>query len=411
MKINVLIVEDNEQKYNEIAEIFNKYNANIELSNNVYDSKVKLANKHYDFLLLDINLPYEDGEECSPEAGYRLFKEISSELPMIKKPSEVIIVTAYPELQEKYDIEANKILVSIIKYSYDEQRWREQIENRIKYFIRSKSDSVSQDTETYRIDLAIITAVAVEFDQVYRLMHDTHETKINNDPTIYTVGKFKEGDNVVNVVLAKQHQMGMIAASVLTIKLIQNFRPRYLAMAGIAAGKRGEVNFGDIIVPTEVWDYGSGKIQQEDKKMVTDDTSNYLFKPDPKYLDLDVSFKEIMNKNFNSVLSTIKHSWPGPKPPTELGLITGPIACGSVVVQNEEIIQKFIDPYNRKVKGLDMESYGVFYAVENYIDPKPRVVVCKSVCDFADSEKNDSYQAYAAYTSASFIKYLVLNEL
>ena len=44
--------------------------------------------------------------------------------------------------------------------------------------------------------------------------------------------------------------MGMCAASTLTMKLIENFHPRYIVMTGIAAGvKDGDnINLGDILI-------------------------------------------------------------------------------------------------------------------------------------------------------------------
>ncbi|MBA2937013.1 hypothetical protein HZF08_01690 [Paenibacillus sp. CGMCC 1.16610] len=75
-----------------------------------------------------------------------------------------------------------------------------------------------------------------------------------------------------------------INTSGLTTKLIKNFKPKYMSMVGIAAGKRGEGNYGDIIIPTEVWDYGSGKIASEDDQY-EGEVGTYLFKPDPKYFD------------------------------------------------------------------------------------------------------------------------------
>ena len=53
-----------------------------------------------------------------------------------------------------------------------------------------------------------------------------------------------------------------------------------------------------------------------------------------------------------------------------------------------------------------MEAYAVVYAVENAILPKPTAFVIKSVCDYADSQKSDQYQKFAAFTSAEFGKLL-----
>ena len=52
----------------------------------------------------------------------------------------------------------------------------------------------------------------------------------------------------------------MTAAALTSLKLISAFRPRYIAMIGIAAGIRGRCQLGDIVVADPGWDWGSGKI-------------------------------------------------------------------------------------------------------------------------------------------------------
>ena len=46
------------------------------------------------------------------------------------------------------------------------------------------------------------------------------------------------------------------------------------------------------------------------------------------------------------------------------------------------------------------------YAVKQAPAPRPMGLVIKSVCDYADEEKSDQYQKFAAYTSAQFAKLL-----
>ena len=45
-------------------------------------------------------------------------------------------------------------------------------------------------------------------------------------------------------------------------------------------------------------------------------------------------------------------------------------------------------------------------AVKSAPAPKPKGLVIKSVCDYANEEKSDQYQKFAAYTSAQFAKLL-----
>ena len=47
---------------------------------------------------------------------------------------------------------------------------------------------------------------------------------------------------------------------------LKHFKPKYIFMAGICAGIEGPVKLGDIIVTEQSWDYGSGKIKDDNKK-------------------------------------------------------------------------------------------------------------------------------------------------
>ena len=80
--------------------------------------------------------------------------------------------------------------------------------------------------------------------------------------------------------------------------------------------------------------------------------------------------------------------------------------CISRSLMKKQVINSFTD-----TKGVEMESYGVAYAVSHAPDPKPHAVIAKSICDFADERKNDNYQKFAAFTSCGFIKDLLENVL
>jgi nucleoside phosphorylase len=55
------------------------------------------------------------------------------------------------------------------------------------------------------------------------------------------------------------------------------------------------------------------------------------------------------------------------------------------------------------VIGLEMENYGFFHAAAHASHPRPMAFSVKSVCDFADQDKGDAFQRYAAYTSAQVV--------
>lgn len=81
-------------------------------------------------------------------------------------------------------------------------------------------------------------------------------------------------------------------------------------------------------------------------------------------------------------------------------LHVGPVGASDQVIDDPT---KVIEIQNnwRKLIGVEMETYGVYRAVNEAPEPKPRVVSFKAVCDFA-AEKSDSWQEYAAFMAAEF---------
>ena len=56
--------------------------------------------------------------------------------------------------------------------------------------------------------------------------------------------------------------------------------------------------------------------------------------------------------------------------------------------------------------GIEMEIYGMYYAANWAMNPKPKYIAMKAVSDFADSDKGDEFHNYASYTSAKVFEVL-----
>lgn len=84
----------------------------------------------------------------------------------------------------------------------------------------------------------------------------------------------------------------------------------------------------------------------------------------------------------------------------------GPVASGAAVLGDSEMAESIVRQ-QRKLIGIEMESYGVFAAADESPLPQPKAFSIKSVSDFADSGKGDSYQKYAAYTSSAALRVFV----
>ena len=92
-----------------------------------------------------------------------------------------------------------------------------------------------------------------------------------------------------------------------------------------------------------------------------------------------------------------------PRPPR---VVIGPVASGSAVLADGEVVHE-IKAQHRDLIGIEMEVYGMYSAAYSASQPQPLAFALKAVCDFADPNKGDNHQRYAAYTSANVLRLLM----
>lgn len=252
----------------------------------------------------------------------------------------------------------------------------------------------------YGCAAVICTAVEVESESIEHIFGGTwSQLQVPGDEQHYFEAKFTDKHGMTQrVITCQQDMMGMSAASALAAKATMLFRPRYLIMCGIAAGIRSEVEqmYGDVLVPNVVWDYSTGKFVGPDESVISFGDVGFLPRPQPMYLDPDL------------MILFDRLSKPGA---CEFHVQTGPLACGTSVMANASMVDYTVRALNPATVGLDMESYSVFLAASHARDPKPKALVVKSICDYANANKDDRFQAFAAFTASRFVEYLLTSEL
>lgn len=409
LKTRVLIIEDDGSKAQHIRRIVldagEVREEDIEVVPDMHGARSELRNHIYDILLLDIQIPNKYGETPVADNGIKLLQELR-ESDKLNMPASVIAITALDEVFSRQAPVLSERLISIVKYEKNTHNWESILKNRIADSIKANSGSRPQRNATYLYDLAIVTALdTVELDHALRVFPNSQPYNVPGDSSVYYVGQFKpnNGSSVRRVVITAAPQMGMVSTAVTSCKLLQNFRPQLLAMVGIAAGVKSRTNLGDALVAEVAWDYGSGKLFPATGKKP-------VFSPDPKplHLDADMVAQVQSLKRDTAFLETIRSTFPGRKPDTVLRVHLGPLATGAAVLTDPEILKQ-IESQSRKLVGIDMETYGVYVAGSNFFKPRPVFISIKSVSDFADSEKKDDFQDYAAYTSASLLRKLAEN--
>ena len=247
--------------------------------------------------------------------------------------------------------------------------------------------------QEYQSFAALIYVTDTEEEAVLR-MYDWQEFAMEGDNQRYHRANLTH--NGMQIIAARQDEMGMTAAATLTMKLIQHFRPKYVIMPGIAAGTMEESSssqmFGDVVLADMVWNYSNGKYVPKDRASIVFGEIGFL--PRPTVAKIDESLYPYFEKAIHSVKN-------------ETHVHMGAMASGSTVVANKAVLEKTIQTQFENTKGLEMEGYGVAYAANHATEPRPKAIIAKSVCDFADSRKSDVYQRFAAYTSCEFVKLMI----
>lgn len=250
-------------------------------------------------------------------------------------------------------------------------------------------------TERFDCSVAIIAVTDAEDHGIRSIYPLLKEYEISGDDQKYYVCEFNKNGTKHNIVYARQNQMGMVAATALAMKIIALFKPKYLFTVGLAAGiastDTANQMYGDVVVASEIWDYSSGKFVMPEKGEICYGNIGFISRP------------AVINTD-PGILEQVKKAAASARCQNHVHI--GRMACGTSVVANREVIRKQIHSKYSNTIGLDMESYGIAYAAQHSVEPRPVALTIKSVCDYADSEKNDKYQKFAACTAAEFTKFL-----
>ena len=395
--MNVLVIDDDARKQNRITEVIRTavgaIPCNIECVASVPEAVAKLG-MHFDLVILDINLPTRNGEAPVRDGGIRLLKQIYRGGPGLVRPAHILGVTAHSDLMSTAKMEFGLEAWEVLHYDSATDQWEDVVRNKA---IHVSAQAAAAHKGEHDYDIAIITALKdVEFDAIQRLPCSWRQFSVTSDDSIYYVGEISGKSHKVRVVATAAIEMGIAASTALAMKVIQRFRPRYLFMAGIAAGING--NPGDILVADESWDYGSGKI-------VTAENGEREFRFGAKHIQVDAALKDRIahfSRDRADVIAHIQDRWPGTPSEYRLQVRIGPVATGAAVVEHRETIDE-IRSQDRKLIGIDMEAYGVMVAGRIAPEPRPKCIVAKSICDSGTPPKTDDWQRYAAHTSAWFV--------
>lgn len=102
--MKILVVDDESNKLKAIMRVVREIDGieldSVDITLQLNEAKEKLLNHRYDLMILDLNMPEVLGSDPDKEAGINFIEEVIY-VESYKKPRDVIILTAYDELEEK----------------------------------------------------------------------------------------------------------------------------------------------------------------------------------------------------------------------------------------------------------------------------------------------------------------------
>ena len=252
-----------------------------------------------------------------------------------------------------------------------------------------QSKSIKAVKDNFRPKIAIVCAVEIELKYILKELEPSDGNqkiiKVVDGTETYYLGKF--GFHTAVVTMCTMGTQGA-SGSILSIdSLIRLFDPTVITMVGIAFGIDKEKHLpGDVLVASSIIPYENQKL--------SNGTINYR-NPIP------VSSPALLNRIRNAF------EWQFKLPNgTIVSKHIGPMLSGEKLVNDVKFKKQLTSEYPNAIGG-EMESSGVWSSATKH---NKQWIVLKSVCDWADGDKNDDYQALAAATSVSLCKFIFDDE-
>lgn len=385
--MRVLIIEDQDEKFKKIQEALLRSGVDsnsivrIDNLNDLLRASKEL--NRFDLCFIDFFLPYRSGEEMVHNCASDILQSIKH------SPIRTIPILAISRFASDVSVDTSAVeSQGIIVYDYDNEAvWQPAVDAFCK---KAKG--------RHKYDFIGILALEEERAGFLKEPELLIERKIIIGFDAWEV-KF-EGRMGCLFCLPR---MGLVDASIVTSRILSHFEPKVVFMSGICGGSK-DAHMGQLLVSEFCWEYQSGKwysdgFQNTPYQAGMMENHKTAIK---SYLDKNADFVQKIEIKLNDVNRPSKVQRP------EVGIF----ASGSAVIASKEKM-KTVEAQHRKVKGIDMEIYGVSRCIELLQMPIAHFC-CKVVVDKADEDKNDGLHeygsAFSALASLEILKNIFLSE-
>jgi len=247
---------------------------------------------------------------------------------------------------------------------------------------------------TESVDFAVVVALPKELAALLHYFPELEQLTIGASSRSYYRGVIPTVRGIsYRVVATLLHSMGNLEASHATADIIRDWNPRYVLVNGLAGGLcRTKQDFGDIVASDSIVYYEPAKLRESGCEH-----RNRQFPADPTLLD--------------GILNLTDSDWRMRLPVRPDGraassrypsIHIGPIASGEKVIAASDEADR-LRMRQPNLVAVEMESAGVASAAFSAVK-KVGFLTIRSICDFADSSKDDRWHEYAARCAASCLR-------
>jgi len=240
-------------------------------------------------------------------------------------------------------------------------------------------------------DILIVTALKSEHDAVLRYL-DSPE-KVSRHHTVHQAYLPHENSETGYQVVVLCIGKGTANSATTVTQALNDWKPAAIILTGFMGGVKAENRcLGDLIIAEQIVGYELGKAKStgtERRLQVRHST--------PKIIDKVRHFQDD-----KWVLECRKIAPPDgeirlPMPQVHFG----DVASGDKVIADKTTMSE-LQSYWSNLIGVDMEGFGTANAVYQ-ADSPPQMLMVKGICDWADPDKNDKWQVYAANVAAAYV--------
>ncbi len=259
----------------------------------------------------------------------------------------------------------------------------------------------------HKYDIAIITVIGPELNAVLKVLRVQNRDRIRMDGDIFWEAQRYSSllDRDLRILIHCQGAATQENASAAATKVIERFSPALMILLGIAAGRRGKVKIGDVVIPRDVVDHS---LNVAEKGIVLPRLS--IPSLPHSVMQMIQAFQldnQQLEKTFESGFEKLIHPPIGQEQEFEQHVAKKPsvheasIASANLLLRDPGVLEELSERVSQGIKAGEMEAGGFVKACNARGTPQPWFII-RGISDFGDTFKNDAFHRLAAAAAAAY---------